>query len=61
MSPDAKGILDDAIVIDSLRGAVLHRTPRMPASETLDEVAQFLRAENVKWKKTAEIAKAKLD
>ena len=36
MSPEAKRILDDAIVVDTLGGAVVHPTPHMPPGETYE-------------------------
>lgn len=37
MSPEAKRILDEAIVVDTLGGAVVHPTPSVPAGQTYEE------------------------
>jgi hypothetical protein len=64
---NARQILQEAIVIDTLGGAVPDVQKRFVdlgfdvVGDTPDEFAAFLRAENAKWKKIAAIAGTKLD
>ena len=37
MTPEARRILQDAIVIDTLGGAVVHPTPYVPPGQTYEE------------------------